>query len=185
MVIRTLDTLMQATCIKCDSQYDTELNPEKCPFCNPAITLAQWDCTTCGQRNKAGMTKCRYCKKGVHQELIFYVHDDSKEPQKPSPEWSWLYNFDTEGVQKTSNNTVWKVNLDEDKYHWAEMETYCMEEFEKNYEPNTLMEPLVITFDINDKETKFLFNLNEMKGQIAGKDSYSILIKREPFIQNE
>lgn len=113
------------------------------------------------------------------------MHDEAKQPQSPEKEWSWLYNFDSEGVLKTQNDTVWKINLNKDKYHWAEMEKNCMEGFESNYEPNTKMDLLKVTYEIEGEEYIFIFNLNDMYGYIEGQEDQKIYIKREAFIQKK
>ena len=77
----------------------------------------------------------------------------------PSETWNWLYNF-TDEKFRTDSGFIWKVNLDEDLYYWADMEEDCQNKFEEMYEPNTQMDPIRVTSEIGGKPCEFMFDLN-------------------------
>ena len=58
------------------------------------------------------------------------------------------------------------MNLDEDQFYWAEMEEYCQENFEEMFVPNTQMDLVNITLEIEGRTCEFIFDLNEMEGTI-------------------
>ena len=58
------------------------------------------------------------------------------------------------------------MNLDEDQFYWADMEEYCQENFEEMFVPNTQMDLVNITLEIEGRPCEFIFDLNEMEGTI-------------------